>query len=34
MMLQQGTKVMLLDLQSSPDLNFTIGELGAYMHDS
>jgi len=33
-MLHQGTKVMLHDLQSSPDLNFTIGELGAYMHDS
>lgn len=34
MPLQQGTKVMLLGLQSSPEFNFKVGELGAYLHDS
>ena len=32
-MLQQGTKVMLLGLQSSADLNFKQGVLGAYLPD-
>ncbi len=31
-MLQEGMQVMLVGLKSSPDLNFTQGELGAYYH--
>ncbi len=33
-MLWKGMQVMLLGLQSSPDLNFKVGELGDYLHDS
>lgn len=33
-MLQEGMQVMLVDLKSSPDLNFAQGVLGIYLHDS
>jgi len=33
-MLRKGMQVMLVGLQSNPDLNKKLGELGAYLHDS
>jgi hypothetical protein len=33
-MLREGMQVMLLGLQSSPELNFKVGELGPYLRDS
>lgn len=33
-MLQAGTQIMLVGLQSSADLNYKVGVLGTYLHDS